>query len=96
MSHCCSTIVGLFHTLLSACEDLYQKGLIKWRRDSHGFSGTFDEPEAKVTGALEDENGVEKIKTITIFRFRRINGRLLTRRYIWTYDRPLSTLKPAA
>ena len=65
---------------------------MKWRRDYHEFSGTFDFPEAKTVGAYEDENGVEKVKTIAISRFRRLNGRLLFRAFIYTYDRPLSTL----
>ena len=69
---------------------------MKWRMDSQEFSGTFDEPEVKTIGAFEDENGVEKVKTIVINRFRRINGRLLFRAFVQNYDRPISTLKPTA
>ena len=74
----------------SACVELYHKGCVKWRTDSHEFSGTFDDPETN--GAYEDENGVEKMKVITICRFRRINGILLYHAFVQNYDRPISTL----
>ena len=82
----------MFHSVATAAEELYRKGCMKWRRDSHEFSGTFDEPELMIIGAFEDENGVEKFKTITKCRYRRVNGRLLTRAFVWTYDRPISAL----